>query len=82
MIVFIDGYNDYYPWEQNYDQFRDYPYCQWSHLYLDEPSLKAWAGYSGFWLYRKSHFVYLAGEENCVHCGGPFRTSVRSPVAS
>ena len=63
MVVFVDGYNDYYPWEQNYDQFRDYPYRQWSHLYLDEPSLKAWAGYTGFWLYRKSHFVYLAGKK-------------------
>jgi hypothetical protein len=63
MVVFIDGYNDYYPWERGYDQFRDYPYRQWSHLYLDEPSLKAWAGYTGFWFYRKSHFVYLAGKK-------------------
>lgn len=63
MIIFIDGYNDYYPWEKGYDQFRDYPYRQWSHLYLDEPTLKAWAGYTGFWLYRKSHLVYLAGKK-------------------
>ena len=60
MVIFLDGYNDYYPWEKGYDQFRDYPYRQWSHLYLDEPSLKAWASYTGFWLYRKSHLVYLA----------------------
>lgn len=63
MIIFIDGTNDYYPWEKGYDQFRDYPYREWSHLYLDEPSLKAWAGYTGFWLYRKSHLVYLAGKK-------------------
>jgi hypothetical protein len=63
MIIFIDGTNDYYPWEKGYDQFRDYPYRQWSHLYLDEPSLKAWASYTGFWLYRKSHLVYLAGKK-------------------
>lgn len=63
MVVFIDGYNDYYPWERGYDQFRDYPYRQWSHLYLDEPSWKAWMSYSGFWIYRKSHFVYLAGKK-------------------
>ncbi|MBS0159871.1 MAG: SGNH/GDSL hydrolase family protein [Nitrospira sp.] len=63
MVVFIDGYNDYYPWERGYDQFRDYPYRQWSHLYLDEPSFTAWVGYTGFWLYRKSHFVYLAGKK-------------------
>lgn len=63
MIIFLDGTNDYYPWEKGYDQFRDYPYREWSHLYLDEPSLKAWVGYTGFWLYRKSHFVYLAGKK-------------------
>lgn len=63
MIIFLDGTNDYYPWEKGYDQFRDYPYREWSHLYLDEPSLKAWISYTGFWVYRKSHFVYLAGKK-------------------
>ena len=63
MVVFLDGTNDYYPWEKGYDQFRDYPYRQWSHLYLDEPSLKAWVSYTGFWIYRKSHLVYLAGKK-------------------
>lgn len=63
MIIFLDGFNDYYPWEKGYDQFRDYPYRQWSHLYLDEPSLKAWASYTGFWIYRKSHLVFLAGKK-------------------
>lgn len=63
MIIFLDGTNDYYQWEKGYDQFRDYPYRQWSHLYLDEPSLKAWTSYTGFWMYRKSHFVYLAGKK-------------------
>ncbi|MBK9307123.1 MAG: SGNH/GDSL hydrolase family protein [Nitrospira sp.] len=63
MIIFLDGTNDYYPWEKGYDQFRDYPYREWSHLYLDEPSFKAWISYTGFWLYRKSHLVYLAGKK-------------------
>lgn len=63
MVVFVDGKNDYFPWEPAYDQFRDYPYRHWSHLYLDEPSLKAWVSYTGFWLYRKSHVVYLAGKK-------------------
>lgn len=63
MIILLDGTNDYFPWEKGYDQFRDYPYREWSHLYLDEPSLKAWVSYTGFWLYRKSHFVYLAGKK-------------------
>ncbi len=63
MIIFLDGTNDYYPWEKGYDQFRDYPYREWSHLYLDQPSFKAWSSYTGFWFYRKSHFVYLAGKK-------------------
>jgi hypothetical protein len=63
MIVFIDGYNDYYPWEQNYDQFRDYPYRQWSHLYLDEPSLKAWAGLFRFLALPQESFCLSGGKE-------------------
>ena len=44
MVVFIDGYNDYYPVERGYDQFRDYPLSAMVHLYLDEPSFTAWVG--------------------------------------
>jgi len=62
MIVFIDGFNDYYPESKNFDQFRDYAYQERVHQYMAEPSMRAWLGYTGWWLFRKSHFVYLASK--------------------
>ena len=62
MVIFIDGFNDYYPTERGFDQFRDYPYLKWTHLFMDEPTVTAWASYTGWWLFRKSHFVHLTGK--------------------
>jgi hypothetical protein len=60
MVLFLDGYNDYFPYKEGFDQFRDYPYRSWSHLFLDSPSIKGYAAYTGWWLYQKSHLVYVA----------------------
>lgn len=62
MVVFIDGFNDYYPYTKNFDQFSDYAYAERAHLFMMEPSFEAWAKYSGWWLFRKSHFVHLAAK--------------------
>jgi hypothetical protein len=61
MIVFVDGFNDYYAYQRGFDQFRDYAYQERAHQMLDEPSLGAWLTYSGWWLFRKSHMVHVAG---------------------
>jgi hypothetical protein len=61
MVVFIDGFNDYYPYQHGFDQFRDYAYQERAHQLLDEPTLGALASYSGWWLFRKSHFVHVVG---------------------
>jgi lysophospholipase L1-like esterase len=62
MIIFIDGFNDYYPYTKGFDQFRDYAYRERVHQYMAEPSISAWLGYTGWWLFRKSHFVHVAGK--------------------
>lgn len=62
MVIFIDGFNDYYPYKKGYDQWRDYAYRERAHEYMGEPTIKAWLLYSGWWLFRKSHFVHLVGE--------------------
>jgi len=61
LVVFIDGFNDYYAYQRGFDQFRDYAYRERAHQMLDKPSVEAWLTYSGWWLFRKSHMVYLAG---------------------
>lgn len=59
MVVFIDGFNDYYPYEKGFDQFEDYAYQERIHAFMDEPSLRAFVGYTGWWLFRKSHFIHV-----------------------
>ena len=62
MVVFIDGFNDYFQYGKGFDQFRDYGYQERAHLYIGPPTIEAWMGYSGWWLFRKSHFVHLASK--------------------
>lgn len=62
MVIFIDGFNDYYPDKKGFDQFRDYAYQERVHQYMAEPSVSALLGYTGWWLFRKSHFVYVASK--------------------
>src|SRR5581483_11462954 len=38
MVIFIDGFNDYYPYEPGFDQFRDYAYQERVHQYMAEPT--------------------------------------------
>lgn len=61
MVVFIDGFNDYYEYQPGFDQFRDYAYRERAHQMLEAPTVEAWLAYSGWWLFRKSHMVHLAG---------------------
>jgi hypothetical protein len=62
MVIFIDGFNDYYPYQKGFDQFRDYAYQERGHRFMADPTVDAWAGYNGWWLFRKSHFIHLAGK--------------------
>jgi len=62
MVIFIDGFNDYFSYTKGFDQFRDYAYQERVSLYMGKPTIKAWLGYSGWWLFRKSHFVHLTAK--------------------
>jgi len=61
LIIFLDGFNDYYNYDAGFDQWRDYAYQERASRFMAEPTLSAWLYYSGWWLFRKSHFVHLAG---------------------
>lgn len=62
MVVFIDGYNDYFHYMKGFDQFRDYGYQERATQYMGEPTVQAWMGYTGWWLFQKSHFVHLVAK--------------------
>jgi hypothetical protein len=61
MVIFLDGFNDYFQFTKGYDQFRDYAYQERAHGMLGEPTLRAWFYYTGWWLFRKSHSANLIG---------------------
>jgi len=62
MVIFIDGFNDYFSYAKGFDQFRDYAYQERASLYMGDPTIKAWVEYTGWWLFRKSHFIHLAAK--------------------
>jgi hypothetical protein len=54
MVIFIDGFNDYYPEKKGFEQFRDYAYQERAHQYMAEPSIDAgWL--HGLVVVQKSH---------------------------
>ena len=61
LVIFVDGFNDYFPYARGFDQFRDYAYQERAHGFMAEPTVSAWAAYTSWWLVRKSHFFHLAG---------------------
>jgi lysophospholipase L1-like esterase len=61
LIIFLDGFNDYFNTDPGFDQWRDYAYQERAYRFLAEPTVSAWAYYTGWWLFRKSHFFHLAG---------------------
>jgi lysophospholipase L1-like esterase len=59
MVLFLDGYNDYYFFEPGHDQFGSYTYSLPSRVILGEPTLFSLAYANGWWLFRKSALVHL-----------------------
>lgn len=85
VILFLDGFNDYFEWRPGFDQFRDYAYQERAHTFLGEPTFSAWAYYTGWWLVRKSHFAHVLGKalknvDGMLHGGRP-RPEIDVPVA-
>ena len=59
MVLFLDGFNDYYFFEPHHDQFGGYSYNLPSQVILGDPTLGSLAYANGWWLFRKSAFVHL-----------------------
>ncbi len=58
MILFLDGFNDYYFYDEGHDQFGDYTYDLPSRVILGEPTIHSLAYANGWWLFRRSAFVH------------------------
>ncbi len=58
MVLFLDGFNDYYFFNEGHDQFASYTYSLPSEVILGEPTAFSLAYATGWWLFRKSALVH------------------------
>jgi len=59
MVLFLDGFNDYYYYDDGHDQFASYSYSLPSQVILGEPTLYSLAYANGWWLFRKSALAHM-----------------------
>jgi len=80
MIVFLDGFNDFYHTAPSHDQFAAYAYGEQSHRIMGPPTISSLAFQNFWWFYRKSAFVHLVTRE-LRKLGGLFGGSQeRTPI--
>jgi hypothetical protein len=80
MVLFLDGFNDYYFYDQGHDQFGSYTYSLPSRVILGDPTLYSLAYANGWWLFRKSALFHLlargASNVKLLLSGRPERKSI------
>jgi hypothetical protein len=62
MVLFLDGFNDWYFIDPNHDQFASYAYQETSRVIMGPPTLYSLAYMDAWWLYRKSALAHLVIE--------------------
>jgi len=60
MVLFLDGFNDFFHYERGFDQFASYAYSMPSRIILGDPTLASLAYANGWWLFRRSAAAHLA----------------------
>lgn len=58
MVLFLDGFNDYYAFDKGHDQFGSYTYSLPSRSIMGDPTWGSLVYAGGWWLFRKSAFVH------------------------
>jgi hypothetical protein len=61
MVLFLDGFNDFYFFNDGHDQFADYNYGNPAQVIMGEPTLGSLAYANGWWLFRRSPVAHLIG---------------------
>ena len=60
MVLFMDGFNDFFFTDKDHDQFASYAYQERSRVIMGDPTLYSLAYMNGWWLFRKSAFANVA----------------------
>jgi hypothetical protein len=61
LVLFLDGFNDFFHTEPGHDQFASYYYNMPGRVILGDPSLYALAYGTGWWAFRKVALVHVIG---------------------
>jgi hypothetical protein len=61
LVFFLDGYNDYFFYEPDHDQFSSYGYSMPAQTIMGTPTIKSLLYANGWWLFRKSALIHLVG---------------------
>lgn len=76
MILFLDGFNDFYATRPSHDQFASYAYGEQSARIMGDPTIGSLVFQNFWWFYRRSAFVHLVTRE-ARKLGGLFRSRER-----
>jgi len=57
MVLFLDGFNDFFAFDEAHDQFADYSYKEHSYIIMGDPTVYSLAYMDSWWLFRKSAFA-------------------------
>ena len=60
MVILIDGYNDFFHYGRDHDQFFSYAYQEHSRTIMGDPTLGSLFYVNFWWLGRKSAFAHVA----------------------
>ena len=60
LVLFLDGFNDFYQCESPHEQFASYTYGERATVIMGDPTLTALIQANGWWLSRRSAAAYLA----------------------
>jgi len=56
-VLFLDGYNDFFFFDEAHDQFANYSYTEHSYVIMGDPTLYSLVYMDSWWLFRKSAFA-------------------------
>lgn len=59
LVLFLDGFNDYFFFDTEHDQFAGYSYKEHSGVIMGQPTVKALGYANAWWLSRKSAFFHV-----------------------
>lgn len=61
MLLMLDGYNDFFFFDETHDQFARYAYGEQAHTIMGEPTFRSLLAANGWWFFRKSALIHALG---------------------